>query len=214
MTGMAAAITSVSIRYKSAHSFCWDRTATEPPAKRWGVRIIGCAARRSFCSHWHMPHIGGRDRSPMQFARCRSTASDSGTTYRTWQVSHPIRPRPGLRASRNGPDTASAARRDSQTTIGQRRVNGMPMVRFIWSPILVEVRRESCPRARWDRARLAWTMTPAEVDLFVHASHRRLAFARDRGEILVDAVRWLVGDARGAPCTVDGTNTGWSPATS
>lgn len=71
---------------------------------------------------------------------------------------------------------------------------------------MVAVRRETCPRARWDRARRAWSMTPAEADLFVQASHRRLAFARDNGEILVDEMRWIVGYVRGAPCTASGTN--------
>jgi len=110
----------------------------------------------------------------------------------------------GAQAGR--PCSPPAARSDSQTTIGQGRVIRMPTVRFAWSPILVAVRREACPRALWDRDQRAWTMTPAEANLFVQASHRRLAFARDSGEILVGKVRWIVGDVRGAPCTASGTN--------
>jgi hypothetical protein len=43
----------------------------------------------------------------------------------------------------------------------------MPIVRFAWSPLLVDVRREQCPRAKWDRAHRAWTMTQAEADRFL-----------------------------------------------
>jgi len=39
----------------------------------------------------------------------------------------------------------------------------------------------------------------------VNEKTRYDAFARDSGEILVDEVRWIVGDVRGAPCTASET---------
>ena len=75
----------------------------------------------------------------------------------------------------------------------------MPIVRFAWSPLLVEVRREQCPRANWDRARRAWTMTQAEADRFLQASHSRLDFIRASCELVIDDARWIVGFVQGAP---------------
>jgi hypothetical protein len=75
----------------------------------------------------------------------------------------------------------------------------MPIVRFAWSPLLVEVRREQCPRAKWDRARRVWTMTQAEADRFLQASHSRLDFARASCELVIDDARWIVGFVQGAP---------------
>jgi hypothetical protein len=75
----------------------------------------------------------------------------------------------------------------------------MPIVRFAWNPVLIEVRRECCPRARWDAARRAWTMTQDEAEAFIQASHTRLELGRVSNEIFVDGARWIVGFARGAP---------------
>jgi hypothetical protein len=75
----------------------------------------------------------------------------------------------------------------------------MPVVRFAWSPQLVDVRREACPRARWDKTARAWTMTAAEAETFLAAGHARLELCRSAGEIAIDGNLWLVGFVRGAP---------------
>ncbi|MBV8097149.1 MAG: hypothetical protein JO110_28670 [Acetobacteraceae bacterium] len=75
----------------------------------------------------------------------------------------------------------------------------MPIVRFAWSPLLVDVRREQCPRAKWDRAHRAWTMTQAEADRFLETSHSRLNLVRESTEVLIDDARWIVGFVQGAP---------------
>jgi hypothetical protein len=75
----------------------------------------------------------------------------------------------------------------------------MPVVRFQWNPQLVDVRREVCPRARWDKATRAWTMTAEEAAAFLAAGHSRLEYARQRGQIAIDDAEWLIGFVRGAP---------------
>ena len=50
----------------------------------------------------------------------------------------------------------------------------MPVVRFSWNPQLVDVRREACPRARWNSQTRAWMMTATEAEAFVTAGHHRL----------------------------------------
>ena len=49
----------------------------------------------------------------------------------------------------------------------------MPIVRFAWNPVLIEIRRECCPRARWDAARRAWMMTPDEAEAFMARAAER-----------------------------------------
>jgi hypothetical protein len=75
----------------------------------------------------------------------------------------------------------------------------MPVVRFQWDAQLVKVRREVCPRARWDKAARAWTMTADEAAAFLAAGHSRLAYARDSGQIAIDGEHWLIGFVQGAP---------------
>lgn len=75
----------------------------------------------------------------------------------------------------------------------------MPMVRFAWCQILVDVRREACPQARWNKAAREWLMTEAEAEAFIAAGHQRLDFARMRGEIAIDGKTWILGFAQGAP---------------
>ena len=79
----------------------------------------------------------------------------------------------------------------------------MPVVRFSWDTQLVDVRREVCPRAKWDRAARSWSMTAAEVEAFIAAGHARLKFARYCMEIAIDADRWVVGFAQGAPKRIE-----------
>ncbi|MGE4043331.1 MAG: hypothetical protein AB7F35_00655 [Acetobacteraceae bacterium] len=75
----------------------------------------------------------------------------------------------------------------------------MPIVRFTWNPQLVDVRREACPRARWNKAARAWTMSEAEAHAFLAASHNRLSIVRLQAEIVIDETRWVIGFVRGAP---------------
>jgi hypothetical protein len=78
--------------------------------------------------------------------------------------------------------------------------SAMPVVRFAWNPQLVDLRREVCPRARWNKSARAWSMTSAEAEIFLTESHARLEFCRSASEIAIDEDRWLVGYVRGAPC--------------
>ena len=75
----------------------------------------------------------------------------------------------------------------------------MPIVRFTWNPQLVDVRREACPQARWNKAARAWTMNEAEAQAFLSASHSRLDVVRLQGEIVIDETRWIIGFVHGAP---------------
>jgi hypothetical protein len=76
----------------------------------------------------------------------------------------------------------------------------MTVVRFAWDPHLVAVRREACPRARWDKTARAWAMTAADAERFIEAAHARLDLARRNSQIIVDEECWIVGFVRGAPC--------------
>ena len=75
----------------------------------------------------------------------------------------------------------------------------MPTVRFAWSPVLVNLRREVCPTARWQKQGRQWLMSDAEAQAFVNAAHCRLDFQRTHAQILVDGVTWVIGFVRGAP---------------
>jgi hypothetical protein len=75
----------------------------------------------------------------------------------------------------------------------------MPVVRFQWDAQLVIVRREVCPRAQWDKATRAWTMTAEEAAAFLAAGHARLEYARRSGQIAIDDADWLIGFVQGAP---------------
>jgi hypothetical protein len=75
----------------------------------------------------------------------------------------------------------------------------MASVRFRFDAQLVSVRREVCPRARWDKAIQTWVMTGEEAQAFLAAGHARLAYCRTTAMIVIDDQRWLVGFAEGAP---------------
>ena len=75
----------------------------------------------------------------------------------------------------------------------------MPSVSFPFDAQLVSVRREVCPRARWDRGRRTWEMTWEEAQAFLAAGQARLAYCRTTAMIVIDDQRWLVGFAEGAP---------------
>jgi hypothetical protein len=75
----------------------------------------------------------------------------------------------------------------------------MPSVSFPFDAQLVSVRRDVCPRARWDKAGRRWTMTREEAQAFLAAGHARLEYCRMTARIVIDDERWLVGFAEGAP---------------
>ena len=69
----------------------------------------------------------------------------------------------------------------------------MPQVRFAWSAQLVDVRRQACPRARWNAQQRAWTMTDADAKTFLAAGHSRLDMVRESSEVAIDGERWIIG---------------------
>jgi hypothetical protein len=75
----------------------------------------------------------------------------------------------------------------------------MPTIRFAWNPILIDLRREVCPRARWHRQGRHWIMSDAEAQTFVRAAQARLDFQRSQAQIRIDNVSWVFGFVRGAP---------------
>jgi hypothetical protein len=81
----------------------------------------------------------------------------------------------------------------------------MPVIRFAWDPQLVDVRRQACPRARWDKAARAWTMTAVEAETFLAASHERLELGRSNSQIAIDDEQWIIGFVRGAPMRIEKT---------
>jgi hypothetical protein len=75
----------------------------------------------------------------------------------------------------------------------------MPTIRFAWNPILVSLRREVCPGARWHRQGRHWLMSDVEAQTFVRAAQARLDFQRSQAQIRLDDVTWVFGFVRGAP---------------
>jgi hypothetical protein len=76
----------------------------------------------------------------------------------------------------------------------------MPSVRFAWSPLLVDLRREVCPSARWQKQGRHWVMSETDAVALIRAAQARLDFQRSHAQISVDGTIWLVGFVRGAPC--------------
>ena len=81
----------------------------------------------------------------------------------------------------------------------------MPVVRFPWDAQLVGIRREAVPRARWDKAARAWSMTAAEADVFLQAVQTRMAFARMHCTVTVDRTVWVLGFVANAPYRQEAT---------
>ena len=75
----------------------------------------------------------------------------------------------------------------------------MAELRFAWSPTLVDIRREVCPKARFEKKGRRWIMNDAEAATFLHAAHARLDFMRSQAQITVNDVTWVVGFVQGAP---------------
>jgi hypothetical protein len=74
----------------------------------------------------------------------------------------------------------------------------MPTIRFAWNP-LVDLRREVCPGARWQKQGRCWMMSDAEAQRFVRAAQARLDFQRSQAQLRIDDIPWVFGFARGAP---------------
>ena len=81
----------------------------------------------------------------------------------------------------------------------RRYAADMPTVRFPWDAQLVSIRRESVPRARWDKTQRAWVMTAIEADAFLNAAHARMHFIRFKSTITIDGVVWVIGFEQGTP---------------
>src|SRR6202162_3384453 len=75
----------------------------------------------------------------------------------------------------------------------------MPTIRFAWNPVLVSLRREVCPGARWHRQGRYWLMSDVEAQTFVRAAQARLDFQRSQAQIRIDDISWVFGFLRGAP---------------
>jgi hypothetical protein len=71
----------------------------------------------------------------------------------------------------------------------------MPVVRFPWDAQLVDLRREVCPRARWDKASRAWV----EAGAFLKVVQARKHFSRMQCTVTVDETTWLLGLLRVRP---------------
>ena len=75
----------------------------------------------------------------------------------------------------------------------------MPSVRFEWNPTLVNLRRELCPGARWQRQGRQWIMSEAEAKQFLQAAHARLDYQKWQARIRIEDITWVVGFVRDAP---------------
>jgi len=72
-------------------------------------------------------------------------------------------------------------------------------VRFAWSPALVELRRQVCPNARWQKHRRQWLMQDDEAQSFMRAAQAALEYQKWHTQITVDETVWIVGFVQGAP---------------
>jgi hypothetical protein len=79
----------------------------------------------------------------------------------------------------------------------------MPVVKFPWDAQLVDLRREVCPHAQWDKAKHAWTMTIQDAEAFLQAAQARMSFARVKCTVAVDGTVWVLGFASGTPFRLD-----------
>ena len=83
----------------------------------------------------------------------------------------------------------------------------MPSVRFEWNPTLVDLRREVCPGARWQKQGRQWIMSETEAKQFLQAAHTRLGFQRWQARILIEDTTWIVGFVRNAPFRLPNSNS-------
>ena len=75
----------------------------------------------------------------------------------------------------------------------------MPSIRFVWNPTLVDLRREVCHGARWQKQGRQWIMSDLEAQGFLRAAQARLEFQKAHAHIRVDEVTWVIGFVRDAP---------------
>ena len=75
----------------------------------------------------------------------------------------------------------------------------MAAVRFAWSPVLVELRRQVCPNARWQKQGRQWLMQDDEAQSFMRAAQSALDYQKWQTQITVDDTVWIVGFVQGAP---------------
>jgi hypothetical protein len=82
----------------------------------------------------------------------------------------------------------------------------MPAIRFARNPLLVDLRREVCPGARWQKQGRCWMMSDDEAQRFARAAQARLDFQRSQAQVRIDDITWVFGFARGAPYPVASTS--------
>lgn len=75
----------------------------------------------------------------------------------------------------------------------------MTIVRFAWNPTLVDVRREVCPLARFEKGSRQWIMNETDATRFLHAAHSRLEYTKCQARVMVDEQMWVLGFVQGAP---------------
>jgi hypothetical protein len=83
----------------------------------------------------------------------------------------------------------------------------MTIVRFPWNPTLVDVRREVCPSARFEKGRRQWIMNEADANRFLQAAHSRLEYTKCQARVMVDDHMWVIGFVQGAPFRATAAST-------
>jgi hypothetical protein len=73
------------------------------------------------------------------------------------------------------------------------------MVKFAWDAQLISLRRDVCPRARWEKTSRVWVMTDAEAERFLQAAQARMYFARVTCTVTVDDTVWVLGFTTDTP---------------
>jgi hypothetical protein len=73
------------------------------------------------------------------------------------------------------------------------------MVKFPWDAQLISLRRDVCPRARWEKTSRVWVMTDPEAETFLQAAQARMSFARVTCTVTVDRTVRVLGFTQGTP---------------
>jgi hypothetical protein len=79
----------------------------------------------------------------------------------------------------------------------------MPTVKFPWDAQPISLRRDVCPRARWEKTSRVWVMTNPDAETFLQAAQARMYFARVTCTVTVDDTVWLLGFATDTPYRLD-----------
>jgi hypothetical protein len=79
----------------------------------------------------------------------------------------------------------------------------MPTVKFPWYAQLIGLRRDVCPRARWQKTSRVWVMTNPDAETFLQAAQARMYFARVTCTVTVDDTVWVLGFAKDTPYRLD-----------